>query len=197
MKIHQLHVSYVNEQDRFLLRINTQDGDEMSAWLTRRLTLDLLPALTTKAAQQLRHHAGQTDPAASLEVQRQQMLENFKKEATAYEGDYTTAFQTQASTPQTGSHPLLITQVKITLLTTGQLQLQMFEKLPAQQRDLQVLVSPKLVQGLLHLLNRALKKSGWLEGGAPAASHEADSSTDTPFDSPDMLDDADRPKYLN
>ena len=45
MNIHQLNVSHNDRQDRLLLRVNTQTAEEFRFWLTRRLTLRLLPAL--------------------------------------------------------------------------------------------------------------------------------------------------------
>ena len=41
MQIHQMSASYVAEQDRVLLRINTVEGEEMRLWLTRRLMAGL------------------------------------------------------------------------------------------------------------------------------------------------------------
>ena len=46
MKIHQLSVNYLAEQDRILMRVNTAASEEMRLWLTRRLMLGLWPLLT-------------------------------------------------------------------------------------------------------------------------------------------------------
>ena len=45
MQVHQFQVSYVAEQDRLLVRMNSTAGDEQGLWLTRRLMLDLFPHL--------------------------------------------------------------------------------------------------------------------------------------------------------
>ena len=34
MQIHQMSVSYLPEQDRILMRVNTVEGEEMRMWLT-------------------------------------------------------------------------------------------------------------------------------------------------------------------
>ncbi|UUZ63318.1 hypothetical protein LP414_28645 [Polaromonas sp. P1(28)-13] len=201
MNIHQVSVSYVSEQDRLLLRINTRDGEELRLWFTRRLTLSLLPVLNTTSADQMKRHTAQASPAAPLEVQRQRMLESFQQEAAAYDGDYASPYQEQAQMPALaaaqGIEPMLISEVKITLRAAGQLQLQMFEKLPDQTRNAQVMMDPSLTQGLLHLLNQALKKSQWLELPSQAAGLEASASADANNDTSALPDDADRPKYLN
>lgn len=197
MNIHQLNVSYVNEQDRLLLRINTRAGGELSLWFTRRLTLSLLPALKALSADQMKHHTAQASPATSLEAQRRHALESFQKEAAAYSGDYTTPYkeQVQASAPaRHGDEPLLISEVKLTLRAAGQLQVQLVEKLPGRTRNVQVVMEPPLTQGLLRLLQQALKKSQWLELPPPEAGPEAAEGPDAAAPPEDS---ADRPKYLN
>ncbi|WP_309681103.1 hypothetical protein [Polaromonas sp.] len=198
MNIHQLNVSYVQEQDRLLLRINTGAGDELRLWFTRRLTLKLLPALNSTSATQMQRYTAQTSPAASLEAQRQSLLDSFQKEAAAYQGDFSTPYQelakphAQASATRQGTEPWLISEVKLTLRPTGQLQLQLIEKLPTQTRDAQVAMDPPLTQGLLHLLLQALKKSKWLELQPAAARLEAGAPADEI-----APDEADKPRYLN
>ena len=200
MNIHQLSISYENEQDRLLLRINTRDGKELHLWFTRRLTLGLLPALKATSADQMKRYTAQANPAAPLEAQRQRMLENFQKEAAAYSGDYATPYKAQAGSTSTAAHgtaPWLISEVKLTLRGAGQLQVQLFEKLPNQTRNARIMMDPPLTQGLLRLLNQALKKSQWLELPSQAAGLEASASTDISNDALTPPDGADRPKYLN
>ena len=56
MNIHQLSVHHEERQDRLLLRLNTKDQQEFRFWLTRRMTLRLLPAIE-KTAVRLGHTA--------------------------------------------------------------------------------------------------------------------------------------------
>ena len=199
MNIHQLNVSYVNEQDRLLLRISTRGGDELRLWFTRRLTLKLLPALNTTSATQMTRYTAQTSPAASLEAQRQRLLESFQKEAAAYNGDFATPYKelakphAQASAAHQDTEPWLISEVKMTLRPNGQLQLQLIEKLTTKTRDAQVVMDPPLTQGLLHLLQQALKKSKWLEVPPQVAGLEASASADEAG----PVDETEKPRYLN
>ena len=197
MNIHQLNVSYVNEQDRLLLRINTRVGQELSLWFTRRLTLSLLPALKALAADQMKRHTAQASPATSLHAQRQHALESFQKEAAAYSADYSTPYKEQTgpgAPARHGAQPLLVSEVKLSLRATGRLQLQLFEKLHGQTRHVQLMMEPPLAQGLLQLLQQVLKKSQWLELPPPAAGPEA---AESPDPAAPLGDGADRPKYLN
>ena len=55
MQIHQMSVTYLPEQDRILLRINTTEGEETRMWLTRRLMVGLWPLLTKLLTDHLLH----------------------------------------------------------------------------------------------------------------------------------------------
>jgi hypothetical protein len=205
MNIHQVSVSYVQEQDRLMIRINGRDGGELRAWLTRRLALALLPVLDKTAADQTRKVAAPAEPATSLDEQRGQLLTTFQKEATLRSGDFETPYRDQPGPPPdvaVGPEPLLLTEVKVTLMGNGQLRLQLFEKLPGQPtvRDFQVMMDPQLSNGLLHLLHQSVKLSQWLT--VPAATAAAPNDVVVPDAAPDtepaeLSVDLPRPKYLN
>ena len=171
MNIHQMSVSYVHEQDRLLIRINGKEGGELRAWLTRRLALALLPILSQTTSEQIKKVAAAAVttamPAISLDDQRGRLLAAFETEAALRSGDFETPYQDRQNTPADpvlGPEPLLLTEVKVTLLGSGQLRLQLFEKLPGQEavRNFQVMMDPKLSNGLLHLLHQSLNASQWL-----------------------------------
>lgn len=164
MNIHQVNVAYVIEQDRLLIRINSQGGEEFRIWLTRRLSLQLLPVLDRSSQNQLQTQMPALDPAAPPSEQRQQMMRNFEKEAAAYQGDYQTPFRDQPSALPLGEEPLLVTELKLTPLSDGKLQVALMEKLPHRKRDMQLLMDVTLTQGLLRLLHQAISASGWLQG---------------------------------
>lgn len=164
MNIHQVNVAYVIEQDRLLIRINSQGGEEFRIWLTRRLGLQLVPVLDRSSQNQLQTQMPALDPAAPPSEQRQQMMRNFEKEAAAYQGDYQTPFRDQPSALPLGEEPLLVTELKLTPLSDGKLQVALMEKLPHRKRDMQLLMDVTLTQGLLRLLHQAISASGWLQG---------------------------------
>lgn len=202
MNIHQVNVSYVNEQDRFLLRINSLGGEEFRAWFTRRLTLGLLPLLRKTAAEQLQSQIQAPHPGAPLPVQRHQLVENFQKEAAVYNGDFQTPFKDEPGALPLGAEPLLVTELKITPLADGKLQMEMLEKLQGQMRDLRLVMDPALTQGLLRLLSQGLKASNWLETPAPVLALDtvaisASTAVDLEAAEPSDADLKSKPKYLN
>ena len=64
---------------------------------------------------------------------------------------------------------MLITDIKLTLLPSGKVDLQLIEKTAAQVRHIQLGMTPQLMQGLLYLLGEAVKKSDWLRVPPPVA----------------------------
>ena len=79
MQIHQMSVSYLPEQDRILMRVNTVEGEEMRMWLTRRLMVGLWPLLSKLLTEHLLklESAGASLAGATPELKK--MLAEFRK----------------------------------------------------------------------------------------------------------------------
>ena len=200
MNIHQVSVSYVQEQDRLLIRINGKEGGELRAWLTRRLALALLPVLSQSTTEQIGKVAAEAvtgaQPAAG--DQRTQAMAAFEKEAALRSGDFETPYQAREDAPAEpllGPEPLLLTEVKVTLLGSGQLRLQMFEKMPDRDevRNFQVMMEPQLSNALLQLLHQSLAASQWLQ--LPAISGLANPVSSS--EPAELAADLPKPRYLN
>ncbi len=167
MDIHQLSVNYQQEQDRILMRINTTAGEELRLWFTRRLSLHLLPLLGKIVADQVAKldavKPGHISPSATADAQTRQMLVEFKREELLQKSDFATPYKELPNKLPLGSKPLLVTEVNVTPLPTGQLQLKFNEKIPGQDtpRGFQVSLEQNLVHGFLHLLNKAVDTSQW------------------------------------
>lgn len=172
MNVHQLSVTYQPEQDRILVRVNTQQSDEFRFWMTRRLTLQLWPVLVElgqrrllKADVSLHPGAGQ-DPM--LSDQALSMLSQFKKEKMLKEADFKTPFKAPAQWPM-GQEPLLLTTVEVKSLPNLDCRLSLREELPGNQRTrgFELRLVPELMQGFMHLYEAALVTSGWRGSDAP------------------------------
>jgi len=192
MKIHQLSVTYLAEQDRILVRVNTTAAEEMRLWLTRRLMLGLWPLLSRLLATHLLRleTAGASLEAADEDLKR--MLADFRKDEFLRQADFETPYQ--ASQPQLplGEEPLLITDVDASPLPNGQLRLSFNERRPAdaQPRSFRMEMEPKLMQGLMHLLEQALARSQWREAFSGGLTVE-----DGTFPGEERA--SRRPRYLN
>ena len=196
MNIHQLSVTYLPEEDRILARINTTAGEEMRLWLTRRLMLGLWPLLSkTMTGQLLRlEAAGSSLETASDELKT--MLADFRKQEFLQNADFDTPYKDEEAILPLGAEPLLVTDVDAAPMPNGRLRLSFNENRPSkaepkpEPRKFQMEMEPRLMQGLLHLLEQALVQSRWRDAFEPAASAEDPTQ-------PDAASHSNRPRYLN
>jgi hypothetical protein len=192
MKIHQLSVNYLAEQDRILMRVNTRAAEEMRLWLTRRLMLGLWPLLSKLLTKHLLklEAAGTSLDAADEDLKK--MLADFRKEEFLRNADFETPYQDTRMELPLGEKPLLVTDVDAAPLPNGRLRLSFNESKPNadKPRSFQMEMEPKLMQGLMHLLEQALARSQWREPfGTPVAVEDAASLEDEPGPR--------KPRYLN
>ena len=205
MNIHQLSVTYLPEEDRILARVNTTAGEEMRLWLTRRLMLGLWPLLSKVMTSHLLRleAAGTSLETASDELKT--MLADFRKQEFLQSADFDTPYKADEAVLPMGEEPLLVTDVDAAPLPNGRLRLSFNEnaakaaadktdagetpQTPAPRR-FQMEMEPRLMQGLLHLLEQALAQSRWRDPFDPAASSEDPTQ-------PDGASRPNRPRYLN
>lgn len=195
MNIHQLSVTYLPEQDRILARVNTTAGEEMRLWLTRRLMLGLWPLLSKVMTGHLLRleAAGTSLDSASPELKT--MLADFRKQQFMQNADFDTPYKEDHPKLPLGEEPLMVTDVDAAPLPNGRLRLSFNENAqakapPGEPRRFQMEMEPRLMQGLLHLLEQALVQSRWREPFAPV------STSDDPT-VPDGVASPARPRYLN
>jgi len=189
MQIHQMSVTYLPEQDRILMRINTVEDEEMRMWLTRRLMVGLWPLMSRMMTEHLLklESAGASLSGANPELKK--MLAEFRKEEFLQHADFETPYKEGQHRLPLGEEPLLVTDVDATPQAGGPLRLN-FNERPSQgdakPRSFQMELQPKLMQGLMHLLEQALQQSQWREAFVPPAAAE-----------PAADDGSSRPQYLN
>jgi hypothetical protein len=193
MKIHQLSVTYLAEQDRILVRINTASSEEMRLWLTRRLLLGLWPLLSKLMTRHLLKLEAAGTSLETADEDLKKMLADFRKEEFLRDADFDTPYQENQAALPLGDEPLLVTDVDAAPLPNGRLRLSFNERPPGtdKPRSFQMEMEPKLMQGMMHLLEQALGRSQWQEPfAAPQAVEDAMADEDrsaTPR----------KPRYLN
>lgn len=164
MNIHQLNVSHVDRHDRLLLRLNTQTAEEFRFWLTRRMTLRLLPALQQTVGRLESSQPGvmAPDPAS------QQILADLKRDDFLQKADLKTPYADKAQLLPLGNEPMLVTDVQLNF-KAGAVQMTLQDKgAPAgQPQSCQLNLPPSLVHGLIHLIRQAMDKAQW--GSAESA----------------------------
>ena len=199
MNIHQISVSYSHEHDRFLVRINTRSDEEVRLWFTRRLTLGLLPLLEKASAEHITRQASPANPSAPMDEQRRLLMENFEQEAASYKSDFQTPYREQLTSLPLGPEPLLVTEIKMTPLAGGEIELNVHEKLAEKTRNLHIKLDAQLTHGLVSLLNQALSTSRWLEieNGVSVQINGAKQAQAQELEPMALALGADKPRYLN
>jgi hypothetical protein len=201
MDIRQLSVRYHVHQDRILVTINTSGGEEVQMWLTRRITLGLWPLINRIV---IDHFAipqdAKTDgfvDLAAMGPKTREMLADLRRQAAVQASDFNTPYQQPAAPKRPlGNAPLLVTEVKLSPKTDGQLQMNFGEVLtePDSSRGFQLDMPADLVFGLIQLIHHALEQSQWQIESLPIATVEV---VEGAVDEIDLAPDAPRPTYLN
>ena len=193
MKIHQLSVTYLPEQDRILVRINTAAAEEMRLWFTRRLLLGLWPLLSKLLTRHLLKLEAAGTSLETADEGLKRMLADFRKEEFLREADFDTPYQENQPVLPLGEEPLLVTDVDASPLPNGRLRLSFNERPPEcdKPRSFQMEMEPKLMQGLMHLLEQALARSQWREPFAASVGPEEGQPADDDQAAPR------KPRYLN
>ena len=170
MNIHQLSVHHDERQDRLLLRLNTKDQQEFRFWLTRRMTLRLLPAIQQST---VRLESAQPGVAAT-DAPAQHLLTELKRDAFLQQADFATPFDNHATQWPLGTEPLLITDAHLTIKPGGALEMAFEDKSDAAQvKSCQLHLQVSLVHGMLHLIRQASEKAEWGLMGTFAITTEA------------------------
>ncbi len=168
MNIHQLNVGYLADQDRLLVRVNTNTGPEFRLWFTRRLTLGLLPVLRKVSADQVQRSLAPESQASGMAAKDpivRELLGEFKKEQVLQQADFSTPYKSPDPASPVEA-PLLVTDVQMTPLANGQVEVKFAAKSKAdsKSRELKMALDHKLMQGLLHLLEKSFAESQWSQG---------------------------------
>jgi len=114
MTIKQINATYLGNEDRILLRFNTQDRSEYRLWLTRRVTLFILTASSNLLAKIM-----QQDDSSDAK----KAIDDFEKEALTEALDTANAnAQSYESGTQfpIGFDPLIVIDVSISLMKNGE-----------------------------------------------------------------------------
>lgn len=181
MNIHQLSVLFDERQDRLLMRVNTQDAQEIRLWLTRRIALKLLAPLELAIAK-----IESRNVSVSLaDAQAQSMLVELRHDDFLRKADLKTPFVSNNTSLPLGAEPLIVTEITINIQSNNGAQI-VFQDGGDQNttpRNCSMHMQPPLLHGLLHLLQKAMNSAQWRNTATTLASVQADGQAgddDTP-----------------
>jgi hypothetical protein len=179
MNIHQMSVQYDERQDRLAVRVSNQQNQEFRLWLTRAMTLRLLPHLQAAVVQ-----LESGDPQVmATDTTAQQMLTELKRENFLSRADFSTPFASENLSLPLGEMPILVTDVQLNLHNGGRLDVLLQDKSGpnASGSSCELSLQAALLHGLLHLIEAALKKAQWQQ---PDVSQRSETVESAPSDRP-------------
>lgn len=144
MQLRQLQVANDSLQDRLLLRVSTQQNEEIRIWLTRRFLRQIWPALLQMAERLAPPPAAASDDDEASDA-------NDK-------GSFDQAFIEDDPLYPLGRKPLLASEAKLDLLENRSLRLTLSE---GRERSCSLNLDGELLQFLLAMLRAAEQQSDW------------------------------------
>ncbi|MBI2752571.1 MAG: hypothetical protein HYX46_03515 [Betaproteobacteria bacterium] len=173
MRLHQIKVDYVSEQDRLLMQLATSDEVEVRMWLTRRFVKLLWPLLVKLAEEANPRIRTQLDPEA-----RRALLGLEHEEAIA-RADFSKPYDDSVRAMPLGEQPLLLARIQTSHDPNGQPLVALH---PAEGQGVTLTLDSVLLHSLCRLLQAAVAKSDWdmelkLPGLAPPQQAERASRT--------------------
>jgi len=159
MDIYQLQVSYLEHEDRILLRMNTRSNEEFRLWLTRRMVQSVFPHLTEITT---RLHT-QDSAMASHDGANPAALAAFKKQESLATADFQTPYRASVTSTPLGHAPLLVSKIHLTEVQGPSLRVGFEEQGQGtpQGRAFEVTLNASVMHSLLHLLESAMQQSNW------------------------------------
>lgn len=151
MRLHQLKIEFVAEQDRLLMRLSTDNSAEVLLWLTRRCVKRLWPLLVNMA-QATPEIAVQPNPEA------RQALLGFQHEKAIRQADFSKPYQEAPRERPLGQAPVLVTRIQPRRDAQGRHVLGL---LPTVGQGVHVTLDDNLLHGLLRLIQNAVSRAEW------------------------------------
>lgn len=165
MRLHQLKLDFIPEQDRLLLRVSTDNRLEMRLWLTRR-ALRLLWPLLVQMVRSAPEVALQSNPQA------RDALVGMQHEQALRQANFAAPFEETPREMPLGAEPVLVARIQTNKDAAGNHVLGL---LPQQGQGIHLTLDNTLLHSLCKLLQNAVAKSDWdialelptLEAGVP------------------------------
>ena len=152
MRLHQIKIDYVAEQDRLMMQLATSDEQEVRMWLTRRFVKLLWPLLVKLAEEASPRIRTQADPEA-----RKALLTMEHEEAMA-RADFSKPYDDSERAMPLGEDPLLLARIQTAHDASGQPVVAMH---PAEGQGVTLTLDPVLLHSVCRLLQAAVKGSDW------------------------------------
>ncbi len=168
MRLHQLKLDFIPEQDRLLLRVSTDNQLEVRMWLTRRALRLLWPLLV----QMVR---ASPDVALQSNPEARDALVGMQRERALSRADFTKAFEEAPREMPLGAEPILVARIQSTKDDSGN---QVLALLPQRGQGMHLTLDNTLLHSFCKLVQNAAAQSDWNLALELPALHSAISAGD-------------------
>ncbi|MEM0953581.1 MAG: hypothetical protein AAGI24_05515 [Pseudomonadota bacterium] len=158
-RLKQINVSYVNAEDRLLLKVSTTDDKEYRAWCTRRLTKVLLERLELSFEKEV-------DKQQVVPQETRREVARIKHDGEVEEKAFQQPYEAEPTAYPLGEDGVLITALSEKQLLDDTIAISL--KGP-EGKGLTLNLDNKLRHQLYELISRAVTRADWFDN---AAQHE-------------------------
>jgi len=151
MRLHQLKLDFVPEQDRLLLRVSTDNRLEVRLWLTRR-ALRLLWPLLLQMLRSAPEIALQSNPQA------RDALLGLQHEQALGQANFAAPYEEAPRAMPLGAEPVLVVHIQARKDESGK---QVLGLLPQQGQGIHLTLDNTLLHSLCKLLQDVVAKTDW------------------------------------
>jgi hypothetical protein len=152
MRLRQLKLDFVPEQDRLLMRIATSEGQEVLLWLTRRCVRLIWPMMIKMVESNPRVQL----PGASAEARA--ALLGLEHERAMRAADFSKPYEERSLARPLGEEPMLVTRVQSRREENGAHVLTL---LPGSGQGIHLTLDEGLLHSCCRLLQNAVAKADW------------------------------------
>ncbi|GMQ97337.1 MAG: hypothetical protein BMS9Abin15_1049 [Gammaproteobacteria bacterium] len=151
-QISQLQMRHIPVQDRILLRMNTQGGEEFLVWLTRRYVKLMWPILMHLVENMSELHTHMLE-----DPQAKKAIMEFQQEKAMSQAKFGVPFQEAQSHPL-GKEPMLASKITI---KKGPHDAPVLCMHPEQGQGFELALNPTLLHSFCKLLADSVAKAEW------------------------------------
>jgi hypothetical protein len=151
MRLHQLKLDFIPEQDRLLLRVSTDNQLEVRLWLTRR-ALRLLWPLLVQMVRSAPEVALQSNPVA------RDALVGLQHEQALRQANFAQPFEEAPRQMPLGLEPILVARIQTNKDDSGN---QVLGLLPQQGQGIHLTLDNTLLHSFCKLVQNAAAKADW------------------------------------
>jgi hypothetical protein len=151
MRLHQLKLDFIPEQDRLLLRVSTDNQLEVRLWLTRRALRLMWPLLL----QMLR---ASPEVALQSSPEARDALVGMQHERALGQANFAEPFEEVPREMPLGAEPILVARIQTEKDVDGN---QVLGLLPQQGQGIHLTLDNTLLHSFCKLLQTAVAKSDW------------------------------------